>query len=87
MPRGHTVIGERHAVRIIALARGPQYSDDLRRQVENLLELCLALAQGRGQLFLLCHIDAGPDKSSQSSPERRRSERTESSYQVARRAW
>jgi len=26
-------------------------------------ELGLALAQGRGQLFLLCHIDASPDKS------------------------
>jgi len=86
IPRGDTVIGESHAVRIEAFAPGAQHTDDLARQVE--IAEPVSLCAGRAQLLLLCYIDASPNKSRPNrSPERRRSERTESSHQVARCAW
>src|SRR3989475_10802872 len=59
---GDAVIGERNAVRIQALAPRAQYTDDLRREIEDLLELDLDLAPGRRQVLLLGNVDPGSDK-------------------------
>src|SRR2546427_7879192 len=60
---GDAVIGERNAVRIQALAPRAQYTDDLRREVEDLLELDLDLARSeehtselQSQSNLVCRL-------------------------------
>src|SRR5258705_3263786 len=37
---GDAVVGERHSIRIQPLELGPQYADELRREIQHLTEFC-----------------------------------------------
>ena len=55
-------VRERRAVGVQALAFGPQYGDELRREVEYLPEFHFALAQSRRQLLLFRDVDSRSDE-------------------------
>src|SRR5260221_7873922 len=58
------VISERHSVRVQPLELGPQYADELWREVQHLTEFLLALAPRLSQFLLLGYVDPGADESS-----------------------
>ena len=58
----HAEVGQRHAVRVQTLMRGPEYGDQLRREVQHLTELqllFLKLLLGLFEFFNL-EIHANP---------------------------